>query len=225
MEVMQFGHALERILCEILLADPAFGPVYLIKLDISDGFYHIAVNIDDIPKLGMVYPTPLGAEPLIAFPLVLPMGWTNSPPIFSTATETVADLANMRLHQLLTPLPHHLDALAASIPSPPPAPPPDMSLLPHIDRDPSLPSADHPLAYNDVFVNLTTAPIEQIQQARFASLTFTNQKNGVRGEVIGLARSGNPYLHPILSIIRRVLYLRQHSAPSNTPLTRVFSAP
>ena len=153
MEAMQFGHALERILREILLADPSFGPVHLIKLDISDGFYRIAVNIDDIPKLGVVYPTPPGAEPLIAFPLVLPMGWTNSPPIFSTATETVADLANMRLRHLLTPLPHHLDELAQSIPSPPPAPPSDMSLLPHIQRDPSLPTTGRPLAYTDVFVD------------------------------------------------------------------------
>jgi hypothetical protein len=161
MEAMQFSHALECILHEILLANPSFGPVYLIKLDISDGFYRIAVNVDDIPKLGMVYPTPPGAEPLIAFPLVLPMGWTNIPPIFSTATETVADLANMRLHQLLTPLPHHLDALAASIPSPPPAPPPDMSLLPHIKRDPSLPSTDRPLAYNDVFVDDFVAAAQQ----------------------------------------------------------------
>ena len=153
MEAMQFGHALDRILREILLADPSFGPVHLIKLDISDGFYRIAVNVDDIPKLGVIYPTPPGAEPLIAFPLVLPMGWTNSPPIFSTATETIADLANMRLRDLLSPLPHHLDALAQSIPSPPPAPPSDMSLLPPIQRDPSLPTTGQPLAYTDVFVD------------------------------------------------------------------------
>ena len=88
MEAMQFGHALDRILREILLADPTFGPVHLIKLDISDGFYQITININDIPKLGVIFPTPPGDEPLIAFPLVLPMGWTNSPPIFSTATET-----------------------------------------------------------------------------------------------------------------------------------------
>jgi len=82
--------------------------------------------------------------------------------------------------------------------------------------------ADVQLFIGDTRIDLTTAPFEQIQQARFASLTFTNQKNGVRGEVIGLARSGDPYLCPVLSIIRRVLYLRRHSAPSNTPLARVF---
>ena len=153
MEAMQFGHALNRILREILLADPALGPVHLIKLDISDGFYHIAVNIDDIPKLGIVFPIPPGAEPLIAFPLVLPMGWTNSPPIFSTATETIADLANMPLRQIAHPLPHHLDELAQSIQATPPAPPSDMSSLPPIARDPSLPTTGQPLSYTDVFVD------------------------------------------------------------------------
>ena len=153
MEAMQFGHALDRILREILLADPALGPVHLIKLDISDGFYRIAVNVDDIPKLGVVFPTPPGAEPLIAFPLVLPMGWTNSPPIFSTATETIADLANMRLRRIAHPLPHHLDALAQSIHATPPAPPSDMSSLPPIARDPSLPATGQPLSYTDVFVD------------------------------------------------------------------------
>ena len=40
-EAMQFGHALERILREILLANPAHGPVLLNKTDLSDGFYRI----------------------------------------------------------------------------------------------------------------------------------------------------------------------------------------
>ncbi len=46
---MQFGHALDCILHEILLANPAFGPVQLIKVDI-DGFYCVDLNIDEIPK-------------------------------------------------------------------------------------------------------------------------------------------------------------------------------
>ena len=120
-ESMQFGHALDRILREILLADPTHGPVYLIKIDISDGFYRIALNIDDIPKLGVVFPTLPGEEPLVAFPLVLPMGWSNSPPIFSTATETIADLANERLTSNVDMPPHHLDDLAESILSTPPS--------------------------------------------------------------------------------------------------------
>ena len=50
------------------------------KVDLSDGFYRVNLNIDDIPKLGVAFPTEPGQEPLIALPLVLPMGWKNSPP-------------------------------------------------------------------------------------------------------------------------------------------------
>ena len=120
LESMQFGHALERILREILLSNPAYGPVNMLKVDISDGFYRVDLNVDDIPKLGVAFPTRPGEEKLIAFPLVLPMGWKNSPPIFSTATETIADLANARIRRQRHPAPHPLDELAATIPSPSP---------------------------------------------------------------------------------------------------------
>ena len=52
-EAMQFGHALDRILREILLADPAHGDIYLLKVDISDGFYRVNLVPTDIPKLGV----------------------------------------------------------------------------------------------------------------------------------------------------------------------------
>ena len=149
MEAMQFGHALDRILREILLADPAFGPVHLLKVDLSDGFYRLDVNVDDIPKLGVVFPTAPGEEQLIAFPLVLPMGWTNSPPIFSTATETIADVANDRLASYPHSAPHHLDELAGSVTPPMPVTP----SVPCIPRDPSLPLCGTPLSYVDVFVD------------------------------------------------------------------------
>ncbi len=71
---MQFGWSLECILREILFANLAHGPVQMIKLDISDGFYRIGLNINDIPKLGVVFPTLPGDEPLIRFLLVLPTG-------------------------------------------------------------------------------------------------------------------------------------------------------
>ena len=117
-EAMQFGHALDRILREILLADPKLGPIYLSKLDISDGFYRINLAIDDIPKLGVVFPVKEGEEPLVAFPLVLPMGWANSPPIFSAATETSADLANEAIQRGDAPPSHPLDDLAATMDDP-----------------------------------------------------------------------------------------------------------
>lgn len=85
-----------------------------------------------------------------------------------------------------------------------------------------------PFKYEDVqlFVgeqrlDLATASDEMIRQATFASVTFTWQKNGVRGEVIGLARSGDPYLCPVLAIIRRILYLRSKNFSKSVPLARI----
>ena len=51
-DAMQFGHALERFLRQLLLADQARGPVLIMKVDISDGFYRICLNPNDIPKTG-----------------------------------------------------------------------------------------------------------------------------------------------------------------------------
>ncbi len=65
-------------------------------------------------------------------------------------------------------------------------------------------------------LQVLTAPVEQIRQA---------QKNGVRGEVIGLACSGNPVLCPVQALIQRVLYLWQNSAPLGTPtIAKVFNS-
>ena len=65
---MQFGHALHRILREIIIADPSLGPVQLLKVDLSNGFYRVNLNIDDIPKLGVVFPTNLGNRRWWLFP-------------------------------------------------------------------------------------------------------------------------------------------------------------
>ena len=107
LESMQFGHALDRILRHILLANPELGPVYLMKVDLSDGFYRVDLSPDDAPKLGVVFPTRPGEEPLVAIPLVLPMGWKNSPPIFSTVTETIADIANSVIEHSNEHIPSH----------------------------------------------------------------------------------------------------------------------
>lgn len=97
-DAMQFGHAFDRFICEILLSNPSLDTVYLIKADISDGFYRVALRIEDIPKLALAFPALEKQPPLVAPPLCLPMGWKNSPPYFSAATKTtIADLANHHL--------------------------------------------------------------------------------------------------------------------------------
>ena len=152
-KAMQFGHALDRYLREILLANPKLGPIYMLKLDISNGFYRIDVNIDDVPKLGVVFPTPPGVEPRVAFPLVLPMGWKNSPPAFCVATETAADLTNTALASPAVPLAHPLNHHAAALDDAHTISSPTASTPPASQRDPCLPFPRQPLSYVDVFMD------------------------------------------------------------------------
>ena len=58
---------------------------------------------------------------MVAIPLTLPMGWKKSPPLFCTATETVADLANEALRTHQSSKQHLLDIRVESV-EPPPAP-------------------------------------------------------------------------------------------------------
>ena len=51
----------------------------------------------DAPKLGLAFPRIPGLPDLVAVPLVLTMGWKNSPPAFSAVTETIADICNRRI--------------------------------------------------------------------------------------------------------------------------------
>ena len=139
MEAMQFGHALKRILHKILLANPAHGPVMLNKTDPSNRLYRVDVNPDDAPKLGVVFPTKPGADPMVAVPLLLPMGWKNSQPAFSTATETTTDAANSRLRNPnYTPPPHRLDQVAAKVVLPPKTVRPLTSIVTYPSSSPPL---------------------------------------------------------------------------------------
>ena len=92
----------------------------------------------------------------------------------------------------------------------------------------SSPSDTTPFTLQDVQLfsgqrrlDLSTAPEASIRSATFATLTFTNQKNGVRGEVIGLGTSGNPHLCPVRAVVRRILHLRASQADPSTPLATV----
>ena len=55
-EAMQFGSALRRLLFQIHRADPKWGPVYMSKTDIKDGFYNVCVNSNGVKKFGIVLP-------------------------------------------------------------------------------------------------------------------------------------------------------------------------
>ena len=169
LESMQFGRALDRILHQLLVADPDLGPTYLFKADISDGFYRVNLKISDIPKLGLVFPTVPGQPPLVALPLCLPMGWTLSPPHFCAVTETIADLANRSLaNPLRLPKQHVMDdrAHAVNIHTAPSS----LTRPSLASRNPAIPTRSSPLAAVDVFVDdliaLAQGPLAQRRAVR-----------------------------------------------------------
>jgi len=49
-------------------------------------------------------------------------------------------------------------------------------------------------------LSLDHATDDMLLTSQFATLTFTNQKNGIWGEVIGLASSSHPYFCPALCL-------------------------
>ena len=63
-----------------------------------------------------------------------------------------------------------------------------------------------------------TCPIADLYAATFVTLTFTRQKNGVRGEKVGHGRSDHPQLCPVLCLVERVRALRSIQASPSTPL-------
>ena len=183
-EAMQFGKALERILQRILAANPRHSPTYMLKLDLSDGFYRVHLRAEDIPTLGVAFPVGPGEEPLIALPLTLPMGWTESPPYFCSATETLVDLINLHASPTWDPPRHPLEPAAGtqppldgrhhiSAPTPTFSPPPRLPVPPQLP----LPQQRHhrrPLAYGDVFVDdeilLAQGTPTQLQQFKRQAL-------------------------------------------------------
>lgn len=86
-----------------------------------------------------------------------------------------------------------------------------------------------PLKFRDVTLsigsrrlNLVTCPLPDLDRATNSSLTFDDQKNRERGEVIAQARSGHSRACPTKAIARRIKYLRQNNASLDTPLCTVF---
>jgi len=99
------------VLYQVHNANLWYGPVFLGKVDLADGFYHVALTLQAILCLAIVFPRYPGEEQLIAAPLVLPMGWVKSVPYFCMATETVVDMANSLPRTLVLP-PHPLEEAA-----------------------------------------------------------------------------------------------------------------
>jgi hypothetical protein len=67
-------------------------------------------------------------------------------------------------------------------------------------------------------LNHFTVPLYVLSTATSVALEFDRQKNGVRGEVITLSRSGHSTICPVMAAIAGVKHLRLYQATPDTPL-------
>jgi hypothetical protein len=66
-------------------------------------------------------------------------------------------------------------------------------------------------------------PESDFDMVTHIALEFMTQKNGVQGELVGLGRSGHPFLCPVHAALARLKHMHSHNAPLTTPLYHVFS--
>jgi len=92
--------------------------------------------------------------------------------------------------------------------------------------------AKHPFRLQDVGMQIGArhfkyahlATIYQLSLATLVSLTFTSQKNGVKGEKLSHSTTGHPTSCPVRATLRRVAHLMLHNAPPTTPLHIYYEA-
>ena len=70
--------------------------------------------------------------------------------------------------------------------------------------------------------DLHLATDTQLRAATSVSLTFTTQKNGIKGEKLAHFINHQPSACPVRAVLRRVIHLNAHSAPHTTPLHIYF---
>lgn len=66
--------------------------------------------------------------------------------------------------------------------------------------------------------HLTTCTMAKLWTATYVGLEFTNQKNGIKGEIIGLGKSGSNTWCPMLAVIHCIIALYWVHAPPTMPL-------
>ena len=148
---MQFGHALQRMLQLMYDTDPRHGTIYMMKVDIADGFYRVGLAPEDVPSPGVCLPPGRDGKTLVAFLLVLPMGLVESPPQFCAVTGIFAYLANTALREKTPRLrtPHRLDQVLEST-----VPGLDIPITGHLDINHNrVVKSKGAMAYIDIFMD------------------------------------------------------------------------
>jgi hypothetical protein len=77
---------------------------------------------------------------------------------------------------------------------------------------------DTHILINDRRLNHLQCTEQELLAVNYIALEFTSQKNGVRGELVGLGRSGHPTWCPVKALTNRIRHLRTVHAQPTTPL-------
>jgi hypothetical protein len=77
---------------------------------------------------------------------------------------------------------------------------------------------DAHLLINDRRLHPYTSTETDLNNVNYIALESTTQKNGVRGEMVGLGRTGHAIYCPVIALLNRVKHLRIHRAPLTTLL-------
>ena len=56
MYTIKYVRYLERLIKEVVIANPVLGPMHVLKEDVSDGLYHISLRPTNDPTTGLVFP-------------------------------------------------------------------------------------------------------------------------------------------------------------------------
>jgi len=110
--MQQLSRVLPRVIYNVAMPPIEFGPIYMAKWDLKDGFWRLAVSQQDAWHFCHLLPSLPGEPPMVVIPTSLQMGWCNSLGLFCTATETACNVAQELLDDTSLALPTHpLEAL------------------------------------------------------------------------------------------------------------------
>ncbi len=108
-EAMQFARELERLMYTMWHANPRFGPVYMGKVDLTDGFYRLQLALSAMLKLVVIFSSYPDEEELIA----LPFTSSSSSPLASTSRSFDMTILELMLSLLMNLLCSALTTLTA----------------------------------------------------------------------------------------------------------------
>jgi hypothetical protein len=105
--IAQIGSVLPRIIEALARVDPSKGPVSLMKVDLTDGFWRVMAKEGEEWNVAYILPNHPGKPIEVVVPSALQMGWALSPPFFCAASETARDVSEQLAHEPVGTLPEH----------------------------------------------------------------------------------------------------------------------